>query len=73
VNKKLVEHRYLQVLAQLSEFFERICGARRETPFCRCGFTRFPRKPYGPRWLLIGGAGYNNDPITAKGNCRRLP
>jgi 2-polyprenyl-6-methoxyphenol hydroxylase-like FAD-dependent oxidoreductase len=66
-NKSDVERHYLDVLALVPAFAERLRGARREAAFAGAALPNFFRKPYGPGWALVGDAGYNKDPITAQG------
>ena len=66
-NRKDVEAAYLQTLALVPAFAERIDSATRETRFAGTTVPNFFRKPYGPGWALVGDAGYTKDPVTAYG------
>ena len=62
-----VEANYLKTLELAPEFADRVRGAKREERFAGGSVPNFFRKPFGPGWALVGGAGYNKDPITAQG------
>ena len=62
-----VEGNFDRVLAQVPTVAQRVAAATRVEPFRGAGVRNYFRKPYGPGWVLVGDAGYNNDPITAQG------
>jgi 2-polyprenyl-6-methoxyphenol hydroxylase-like FAD-dependent oxidoreductase len=67
-NRRDLEGTYLKSFELAPEFAERINHAQRETRFVGTGdLPGFFRKPYGPRWALVGDAGYHKHPITAFG------
>lgn len=66
-NKKDYERAYLDTLAMVPAFAERLRGARRVDRLYGAATPNVFRKPYGPGWVLVGDAGYNKDPITAQG------
>ena len=45
----------------------RLDGGRQETRVVGEGVPNRFRTPYGPRWALVGDAGYAKDPVTAQG------
>jgi 2-polyprenyl-6-methoxyphenol hydroxylase-like FAD-dependent oxidoreductase len=65
-----IEREFMQVVAQVPEFTERVRSGRREERFY--GATDLPnflRKPFGPGWALVGDAGCHKDPFLALGIC----
>ena len=65
--KRDVEGSYLDAVARVPEFGERLRAAERVDRFSVGGVPNFFRKPYGPGWALVGDAGYTKDPVTAQG------
>ena len=61
-----VEGTFQQMFEQVPAFAERLRGARREERFVGTAVPNYVRKPYGPGWALVGGAGHNTDFITAQ-------
>jgi 2-polyprenyl-6-methoxyphenol hydroxylase-like FAD-dependent oxidoreductase len=66
-NKHRLEGSYLETIALVPEFAERLRSAKRQTHFAGAIVPNYFRKPYGPGWALVGDAGYIKDPITAQG------
>jgi 2-polyprenyl-6-methoxyphenol hydroxylase-like FAD-dependent oxidoreductase len=66
-NKHHLEASYLETIALVPEFAERLRSAKRQTHFSGAIVPNYFRKPYGPGWALVGDAGYIKDPITAQG------
>jgi flavin-dependent dehydrogenase len=67
-NRGDVEGHCRQAFALAPELYERMRGAKRESPFMGTGhLPNFFRQPYGPGWALVGDAGYHKDPMTAQG------
>ena len=62
-----VEGNFHRTLQLAPEFAARVARAERVEPFLGGAVPGWFRKPYGEGWALVGDAGYNNDPITAKG------
>ncbi len=55
-------------IARKSGLPDRLANATAVTPWRGAGDLRnFFRHPYGPGWALVGDAGYQRDPITARG------
>jgi 2-polyprenyl-6-methoxyphenol hydroxylase-like FAD-dependent oxidoreductase len=66
-NKHRLEASYLETIALVPQFAERLRSAKRQTHFTGAIVPNYFRKPYGPGWALVGDAGYIKDPITAQG------
>lgn len=66
-NRHDIEGSYLNTIALVPEFAERLRGAKRQARFLGASVPNYFRKPYGPGWVLVGDAGYLKDPITAQG------
>ena len=62
-----VEANFMKTLDLAPDFAQRVRGAKREERFTGGGVPNFFRRPFGPGWALVGGAGYTRDPITAQG------
>jgi 2-polyprenyl-6-methoxyphenol hydroxylase-like FAD-dependent oxidoreductase len=62
-----MEGNYMNTIALVPEFAERIASATRVDRFMGGGVPNFFRVPFGPGWALVGDAGYTKDPITAQG------
>jgi 2-polyprenyl-6-methoxyphenol hydroxylase-like FAD-dependent oxidoreductase len=62
-----IERTYLETIALVSPFAERLRAAKRQTRFMGAAVPNYFRKPYGPGWALVGDAAYIKDPITAQG------
>jgi flavin-dependent dehydrogenase len=63
-----VERHFMDTLALVPDFDERVRAGRREERFY--GATDLPnfyRTPYGPGWALVGDAGCHKDPYMALG------
>lgn len=67
-NRHRVEDSFLESIAALPAFAERLRGATRVERF---RFAKLPdsfvRRPYGPGWALVGDAACHKDPVTAQG------
>ena len=66
-NKADIEGNYLKTLELALAFADRVHGATCEDRFYGMAVPNYFRRPYGPGWALVGGAGYNKDFITAQG------
>jgi 2-polyprenyl-6-methoxyphenol hydroxylase-like FAD-dependent oxidoreductase len=66
-DKHRLEATYLETIALVPEFAERLRSAKRQSHFSGAIVPNYFRKPYGPGWALVGDAGYIKDPITAQG------
>jgi 2-polyprenyl-6-methoxyphenol hydroxylase-like FAD-dependent oxidoreductase len=66
-NRHDIEGSYLAAIALVPQFAERLHGATRQGRIAGATVPNYFRKPYGPGWALVGGAGYIKDPITAQG------
>lgn len=54
-----LEGNFLRTLDRAGDLGERVrSGARAERFRCTSDLPNFPRKPYGPRWALVGDAGW---------------
>jgi 2-polyprenyl-6-methoxyphenol hydroxylase-like FAD-dependent oxidoreductase len=63
-----IEAHVWRALEKAPEFAARVrSGKREEKWYGTAGVPNYLMKPYGPGWALVGGAGYNRDPITAQG------
>jgi flavin-dependent dehydrogenase len=63
-----IEGNFFRTLDRVPELAERVRAAKRAERWCgTADLTNVFRKPYGPGWALIGGAGYHKDPILAQG------
>jgi flavin-dependent dehydrogenase len=66
-NRADVERHYMDALALVPAFAERVGAARRVERFAGTAVPNFFRRPYGPGWALVGDAGYSRDFITGQG------
>jgi 2-polyprenyl-6-methoxyphenol hydroxylase-like FAD-dependent oxidoreductase len=66
-NRRDVEGNFLETLALVPSFAERVRAATRVERFAGAAVPGYFRTPFGPGWALIGDAGYNKDFITAQG------
>ncbi len=66
-NKDDIEGNFMNMIALVPEFAERVQRAKREARFAGVPLPNYFRKPYGPGWALVGDAGYLKDAITAQG------
>jgi 2-polyprenyl-6-methoxyphenol hydroxylase-like FAD-dependent oxidoreductase len=66
-NKRDIEGNFLNTLALVPAFAERLRSGRRAARFYGAALPNFFRKPYGPGWALVGDAAYHKDSITAQG------
>lgn len=62
-----VEGSFLETIALVPSFAERLRAGRRETRFVGMAVPNWFRKPWGPGWALVGDAGYLRDFITGQG------
>ena len=66
-NRKEYERHWLDMIARVPSFAERLRAGKREDKFYGTSVPNYFRKPYGQGWALVGDAGYNRDFITAMG------
>ncbi len=59
---------FFRTLDRVPHLAERVrAGRREERWYGTADLPNFFRRPYGPRWALVGDAGYHKDPVTAQG------
>ena len=63
-----IEGHYHRTISDIApELGEQLRGRRREDRWIGAAVPSRFRRPYGPGWALVGGAGYLKDPCTAQG------
>ena len=66
--RKDIEGNFMKVVDMDTELGERVRNGRREERFIgTADQPNYFRRPYGPRWALVGDAGYHRDFITGLG------